>query len=103
MVKELSPEKFDDFIKDGVVLIDFFAEWCGPCMMMAPVLDDVSKKFEGKAKIGKVNVGEHADLAQKYDVSSIPNFTLFKDGEVVDQFVGALSEDDLGEKLGKYL
>ena len=83
-----------------MVLIDFFAEWCMPCMMMSPILDDLSERFKGKIKFGKVNVGEGGqEIAQKYNVSSIPNFTLFKDGKVVEQFIGSMTEDDFEEKL----
>ena len=103
MVDELTSENFEDFVKEGVVLIDFFAEWCMPCKMMAPIVDAVAGKFKGKVEIGKVDVGEYQQLAMKYNVSSIPNFTLFKDGKVVEQFVGAMSEDDLVGKIGKYL
>lgn len=98
-VPELTGGEFDDFIKEGLVLIDFFAEWCMPCMMMSPIVDDLAEKFKGKIKFGKVNVGETQDLAGKYSVSSIPNFTLFKDGKVIEQFVGSMTEDDFEEKL----
>ena len=104
-VPELSSAtEFDDFTKEGVVLIDFFAEWCMPCMMMSPIIDDLSEKLKGKVKFGKVNVGESGqDLAQKFNVSSIPNFTVFKDGKMVDQFIGSMTEEDIEEKLNKLL
>ncbi|MBR9701743.1 thioredoxin [Candidatus Pacearchaeota archaeon] len=102
-VPELTNNSFDEFTKEGVVLVDFFAEWCMPCLVLAPVLDDLSDKFKGKIKFGKVNVSDQSDLAQKFNVSSIPNLTLFKDGKVVNQFVGAMSGDELEGKLEKYL
>ncbi|MBS3076226.1 thioredoxin [Candidatus Pacearchaeota archaeon] len=102
-VPELTNGEFDKFIDDGLVLIDFFAEWCMPCMMMVPVIDDLSEKFKGKIKFGKVNVGDNETIAQKFNVSSIPNFTLLKDGEVVESFVGAMSEEDFAEKLESFL
>jgi len=103
-VPELTKSSFDDFIKEGFVLIDFFAEWCMPCMMMSPIIDDLSEKFKGKIKFGKVNVGEGGqELAQKYRVSSIPNFILFKEGKAVDQFIGSMPEDDFEEKLRSLL
>jgi thioredoxin len=102
-VPELTNGEFDDFIKEGLVLVDFFAEWCMPCMMMVPVIDDLGAKFEGKIKFGKVNVSEHQDIAQKFNVSSIPNFTLFKDGKVIHQFVGAASEEEFTKKLENFL
>ena len=101
-VPELTPNNFDDFIKEGLVLVDFFAEWCMPCMMMSPIVEDLSEKFKGKIKFGKVNVGETQELAQRYNVSSIPNFTLFKDGKQIDSFIGSMSEDDFEEKLNNH-
>ena len=103
-VPELTKSGFDEFVKEGIVLIDFFAEWCMPCMMMSPIVDDLAEKFKGKIKFGKVNVGEGGqELAQKYNVSSIPNFTLFKEGKVIQQFVGSMTEDDFEEKLNSLL
>ncbi|MCF7910611.1 thioredoxin [Candidatus Pacearchaeota archaeon] len=99
-VPELSDEKeFNDFIKDGTVLVDFYAEWCMPCLMMGPVIDELSEKFKGKIKFGKVNVGDNQEIARKFNVSSIPNFILFKDGKPAENFVGAIQSDDFEEKL----
>ena len=103
IVPELTKAEFDEFIKEGLVFIDFFAEWCMPCVMMGPIVDDVSEKLKGKIKFGKVNVGESQELAKEYGVSSIPNFTIFKDGKMIDQFVGGMSEDELEEKLNSFL
>ena len=103
-VPELTSGSFDEFTKEGLVLVDFFAEWCMPCMMMSPLIDDLAEKFKGKIKFGKVNVGEgEQSLAQKYNVSSIPNFTLLKDGEIVEQFVGSMTEEEFEEKLNSHL
>ena len=103
-VPELTKSGFDEFVKEGIVLVDFFAEWCMPCMMMSPIIDDLAEKFKGKIKFGKVNVGEGGqELAQKYNVSSIPNFTLFKDGKIIKQFVGSMAEDEFEEKLNSLL
>lgn len=102
-VKELTNGEFDEFIKEGVVLIDFSADWCMPCLMMAPIIEELSEKFGGKIKFGKVDVGENQDIASKFGVSSIPNFILFKGGEVADQFVGSMSSEDFEEKLKKHL
>ena len=102
-VQELTNSMFDEFIKEGVVLIDFFADWCMPCLMMAPILDEVGEKMQGKVKIGKVDVGENQDIASKFGVSSIPNFVLFKDGEVAEQFVGSMPAEELEDKLNKHL
>ncbi len=102
-VKELTNGIFDEFIKEGLVLVDFFADWCMPCLMMAPILEEVGEKMQGKAKIGKVDVQENQDLASKFGVSSIPNFVLFKDGEVVEQFTGSMPAEELENKLSKHL
>jgi len=102
-VQELTNNMFDDFIKEGVVLIDFSADWCMPCLMMAPIVEELSEKFDGKIKFGKVDVGENQDIASKLGVSSIPNFVLFKDGGVVEQFTGSMSSEAFEEKLKKHL
>jgi thioredoxin 1 len=81
------------------VLVDFYAEWCGPCKMVAPTVDELATEYEGKVKIGKVNTEESLDIAQKYGVMSIPTFIIFKDGQVVDQFTGARPKGDFKSKL----
>lgn len=103
MVIELTKEKFNEFIKKGVVLIDFHAHWCMPCVMMSPIVDAVSKKLKRKIKVGKINVDEAHELAQKYNVRSIPTFIIFKDGKVAEQFVGAVSRGELEKRIKKYL
>ena len=103
MVTELTNGKFAEFIKEGTVLIDFYADWCMPCVMMGPIVEEISNKFSKKLKVGKVNVEDGREIAQKFNVSSIPNFVLFKDGKVVENFVGAMSEEDFSEKLKKFL
>ena len=103
MVQDLSANEFKGFVKAGFALVDFFADWCMPCIMMSPIIDDLGKKFEGKIKFGKVDVGENQELAGKHGISSIPNFILFKDGKQVDQFVGAMPLEDFEEKLRKHL
>lgn len=100
-VPELTNSKFEDFTKEGVVVIDFFAEWCMPCLMMEPIVDDLSEKFKGKIKFGKVDTSDNEGLAQKFNVSSIPNFTVFKDGKMIKQFIGSMSSEEFEEKLDK--
>jgi len=102
-VPELTNGEFDEHIKEGLVLIDFFAEWCMPCMMMSPIIDELGEKFKGKIKFGKVNVGEESDLAERYDVSSVPNFVLFENGKIKNRFIGGMSEEELEEKLNSFL
>ncbi len=81
------------------VLVDFWAEWCGPCRMIAPVIDDLAKDLDGKLKVGKVNIDEAGELAAQYNVLSIPTLLVFKNGQVVNQMVGAMSKDQLLAKL----
>ena len=80
--------EFEAIKNNGVVLVDFYADWCGPCKMLAPVLEELSNEYEGKAKIVKVNVDEVSDLASEYGVMSIPNLFILKDGVVVKNIVG---------------
>ena len=103
MVTELTNGEFNEFIKEGTALVDFYADWCMPCVMMGPIVEDVAEKFEDKLKVGKVNVEDGHAIAQKFNVSSIPNFVLFKDGKVVANFLGAMSEEDFAERLKKFL
>ena len=102
-VTELTNGQFEKFTEKGVVLVDFFADWCMPCLMMAPIIDELSEKFRGKIKFGKVNVEDNHELSQKFNVSSIPNLIIFKDGKVADQIIGAMSSEDLEERLREYL
>ncbi len=96
---ELTNDNFDTTVNNGVSLVDFWAPWCGPCRMIAPVIDELAGDFEGKANICKVNTDEQQDLATKYGVRSIPTILFMKDGEIVDQVVGASSKQALTDKL----
>jgi len=102
-VIELSGKEFNNFIKEKVVLIDFYAAWCMPCLMMAPVIEDIARKFKGKIKFGKVNIEDNQELAQKFRIVSLPTFMLFKDGKQAKQFVGSRSIEDFEEKLKSLL
>ena len=103
MVQELTSKEFNEFIKKGVVLIDFHARWCMPCVIMSPIIDEISKKFRGKLKVGKINLDENNELAQKYNIRSIPNFIIFKNGKVVDQFIGSISKEEFEKRIKKFL
>jgi len=96
---ELTSSNFDETVKEGVTLVDFWAPWCGPCRMIAPVIEELAAEYEGKATIAKVNTDEEQDLAVKYGIRSIPSILFFKDGQVVDQMVGAASKQAFAEKL----
>ena len=85
------------------VLVDFWAEWCGPCKMIAPAIEELAADFDGKAKVVKVNVDEHPKLAQEYGVRSIPTLLFFRDGKVSEQLVGAAQKDTLAEKLNSLI
>lgn len=96
---ELKADNFDATVNSGISLVDFWAPWCGPCRMLAPVIDELAEDFEGKANVCKVNTDEEQDLAVKYGVRSIPTILFMKDGEVVDTMIGASSKQALAEKL----
>jgi len=100
---ELTASNFADVTKTGVSLVDFWAPWCGPCRMIAPVIDELAEDFEGKANICKVNTDEEQDLAVKYGIRSIPTIIFIKDGEVVEQLVGATSKQALVDKINSLL
>lgn len=88
---------------NGVALVDFWAPWCGPCQALGPVIEEISNEYEGKAKVGKVNVDEERAIAEKYMIMSIPSVMIFKNGELVDTLVGLRAKDDYTETLDKVL
>jgi thioredoxin 1 len=100
-VVELNDENFKSEIIDekGLAIVDFWAEWCGPCRMMGPIFDQASEEAAGKAKFGKLNVDEARQTAGEYGVMSIPTLIIFKDGEKVEQLVGVQDKDTLLKKL----
>ncbi|MCP4523235.1 MAG: thioredoxin [Candidatus Gracilibacteria bacterium] len=99
----INKDNFEETTKQGVVLIDFWAEWCGPCQQMLPILDTFSEQMGEKMVVGKVNVDENPELAGQFRVMSIPTIIVLKDGEMVDQMVGVQSAEKLTETCNKYL
>ena len=88
---------------DIPVMVDFYADWCGPCKMMMPIVGEMAEKFDGKVKVGKVNVDEQQELAGKFNVMSIPSFVFVKDGKVAATKVGAMNRDAMEEQLNALL
>lgn len=96
----LGEEEFDDFIEEKEnVVIDFWATWCSPCLAMEPVIEELAEKYSGRVAFGKVNVEENGGIASRYGIQAIPAFTFIKNGEVVDQSRGALSQSDIEDKI----
>lgn len=100
---ELTESNFDETVKEGIVLIDFFANWCSPCRMMSSVIEELADDFEGKVKICKVNTDDNYNLVEKYEIKSIPMILFFKDGELIDRIVGVSSKQILTDKIGSLL
>jgi thioredoxin 1 len=94
-VNQISDSTFQSETSSGTVLVDFWAPWCGPCKMIAPILDELSAEIGDKAKIVKINVDDNPESAAKYNVMSIPTLLVFKDGQVVDQLVGVQPKEKL--------
>ena len=94
---KLTEANFEEEVlkSDIPVLVDFWASWCGPCMMLAPVVEEIAKEYEGKIKVGTVNVDEQQRLAVQYRISSIPSLKLFKNGEIADSTVGFMQKEEL--------
>ena len=107
MAMNLTDQNFDQEVKqfDGVVLVDFFAPWCGPCQMQAPIIDELAKEFSAndKVKIVKIDVDQSKTTASEFPVMSIPTLKIFKNGQVVDETMGLQNKDALVEKINQHL
>ena len=97
MALEFTDDNFQEEVLNSnqPVLVDFWAEWCGPCRALGPMIDELSAEYEGKAKIGKLDIDTNRDAAMKYGIQSIPSIIIFKDGEVINKFVGISPKDEL--------
>ena len=105
MVKHLDSSNFQKEVLESTVpvLVDFWAEWCGPCKMVGPVVEEIAAEHQNKLKVCKVNVDEASDLAGEYNVMSIPTFMIFKNGVMKDTFMGALPKKALAQKVAPYI
>lgn len=99
----LNKDNFAAKTGKGVVLVDFWAEWCGPCKLIAPAIEELARDYQGKAVIAKVDVDSNPELSRKFDIKAIPNLKILKDGKVVDEIVGLAEKEDIAKKLDKHL
>ena len=99
MVAAVTDATFAEETKDGLVLIDFWAAWCGPCRMVSPIMDELAEDYAGRVNIGKMNVDENNDIVAQYGIRNIPTVLFFKNGELVDKIVGAVPKDKFVAKI----
>ena len=100
----LTDESFEGAVSEGgVVIVDFWAAWCFPCLMVAPIVESLASEFSGKVVFGKLNIDENPKTAVKYGVKSVPTFLMFKDGKLVDTMVGAVPKEFMKDKINSFL
>lgn len=102
-MKIINKNEFDAVIANGVVMVDFFATWCGPCKMLSPVLEEVASEVEGKANIVKVDIDESSELAQRYGIMAVPTMLIFKDGKILKQLQGFMPKQQLVNEINNIL
>ena len=102
-IKTLTDSNFDDEKKSGVVLVDFWAEWCGPCRRLAPTVDALATEFDGRATVAKLNVDENPTIPERYAVRGIPTLLLFKEGELTETIVGLRGKEDIAKMIERHL
>ena len=102
-VKTFTDSNFDTEIKTGVTLVDFWAEWCGPCKRLAPTVDALASEYAGKVTVGKLNVDENPNVSFKFQIRGIPTILIFKGGQVVESVVGLAQKDDLKKVIDKHI
>ena len=100
---EFTDQNFDQEVlkSDKPVLVDFWAPWCGPCQAMGPIIEELANEYEGKVKVGKINVDENAQTAEKYEIMSIPSLKIFKGGQVIEELVGMQAKENLKSALDR--
>jgi thioredoxin 1 len=102
-LKTLTDSNFDQEIRDGVVLVDFWAEWCGPCRRIAPIVEELAGQYDGRATVGKLNVDENPNVPGRFMIRGIPTLLLFKNGQLADTLVGLAPKEDIARMIDKHL
>lgn len=102
-LRTLTDSNFDQEIKNGVVLVDFWAEWCGPCRRIAPIVEELASQYDGRATVGKLNVDENPNVPGRFMIRGIPTLLLFKNGQLADTLVGLAPKDDIARMIDRHL